>query len=125
MTTSILLRDGLTAFSITLLLCPLVLHLLRKKQVLDHPNARSSHEVPTPRGGGLAAAVGVGVALLASHHVSNSARVALLVVALGSALMGLIEDLWGIPRIRRLALQPLLAVAALPWLVHGMRGGDA
>lgn len=31
-----------------------VLRLLRKRSVLDHPNPRSSHTVPTPRGGGLA-----------------------------------------------------------------------
>jgi len=31
-----------------------VLMWLRAKQIMDMPNARSSHEIPTPRGGGLA-----------------------------------------------------------------------
>lgn len=32
----------------------LVLRLLRRHAILDHPNHRSTHAVPTPRGGGLA-----------------------------------------------------------------------
>src|SRR3546814_788075 len=35
----------------------LVLPLLRRRAVLDHPNERSSHAVPTPRGGGIAVVV--------------------------------------------------------------------
>ena len=30
----------------------IVLHYLRRNAILDHPNERSSHKVPTPRGGG-------------------------------------------------------------------------
>jgi len=29
-----------------------VLAILRRRSILDHPNERSSHRVPTPRGGG-------------------------------------------------------------------------
>ena len=32
----------------------LVLRILRRRAILDHPNERSSHAVPTPRGGGIA-----------------------------------------------------------------------
>ena len=32
----------------------LVLFMLRRSAILDRPNERSSHAVPTPRGGGLA-----------------------------------------------------------------------
>ena len=31
-----------------------VLHFLRRHAILDHPNTRSSHAAPVPRGGGLA-----------------------------------------------------------------------
>ena len=31
-----------------------VLGVLTKRAILDHPNERSSHETPTPRGAGLA-----------------------------------------------------------------------
>ena len=30
----------------------IVLHYLRRNAILDHPNERSSHKIPTPRGGG-------------------------------------------------------------------------
>ncbi len=33
---------------------PAVLGYLRRRQILDQPNERSSHKIPTPRGGGLA-----------------------------------------------------------------------
>ncbi|MBB4286216.1 MraY family glycosyltransferase [Roseospira goensis] len=42
----------------------LVERWLRARALLDHPNARSSHSVPTPRGGGLAV-LGVALPLLA------------------------------------------------------------
>ena len=40
----------------TVLATRLVLAWLRHKCILDHPNERSSHSLPTPRGGGLAVA---------------------------------------------------------------------
>src|SRR3954451_22055275 len=30
----------------------IALHYLRRNAILDHPNERSSHKIPTPRGGG-------------------------------------------------------------------------
>ena len=46
----------LTAF----IVCAFLVVIVRRyalKQLLDHPNARSSHLIPTPRGGGLAIAI--------------------------------------------------------------------
>lgn len=43
---------GLSFLVVAILLQPLIV-LLRRRQVIDRPNARSSHEVPTPLGGGL------------------------------------------------------------------------
>lgn len=50
---------GLATFSsiflvASMLLTWVVLNYLRSKAILDMPNHRSSHAVPTPRGGGLA-----------------------------------------------------------------------
>ena len=36
-----------------------VLEFLRRRAILDHPNERSSHARPTPRGGGLAVVASV------------------------------------------------------------------
>lgn len=43
---------GVTIGSV--LLTPVIRHYALKKNLLDLPNARSSHDMPTPRGGGLA-----------------------------------------------------------------------
>lgn len=40
--------------SVTALLTRTVLQVLRQRAILDHPNERSSHARPTPRGGGIA-----------------------------------------------------------------------
>src|SRR5579883_3513530 len=47
---------GLAAasFAASLGLTRALLAYLRRRAILDHPNERSSHAVPTPRGGGLA-----------------------------------------------------------------------
>lgn len=37
---------------LSLILVGFVLHILRHHAILDHPNDRSSHAIPTPRGGG-------------------------------------------------------------------------
>ncbi|HCK66364.1 MAG TPA: glycosyl transferase, partial [Anaerolineae bacterium] len=52
-------------------------HYAEKKQILDHPNERSSHVMPTPRGGGLAIVVLViGTAFLSRNETDmNQAAV--------------------------------------------------
>ena len=57
----ILMIDALGLFEVALLAgtaglswmaTGMVLHYLRRNAILDHPNERSSHKIPTPRGGG-------------------------------------------------------------------------
>lgn len=57
-----------------------MLSLPRRRRRLDQPNARSSHQLPTPRGGGVAFVLvgGVGVALLGSWLALLSLPVALV-----------------------------------------------
>jgi UDP-N-acetylmuramyl pentapeptide phosphotransferase/UDP-N-acetylglucosamine-1-phosphate transferase len=45
---------GLAAIGMTVLATRKVLAWLHRRQIMDHPNERSSHTLPTPRGGGLA-----------------------------------------------------------------------
>jgi UDP-N-acetylmuramyl pentapeptide phosphotransferase/UDP-N-acetylglucosamine-1-phosphate transferase len=45
---------AVAAFGLSLAGSRVALGWLRRRQVLDHPNERSSHKYPTPRGGGLA-----------------------------------------------------------------------
>jgi UDP-N-acetylmuramyl pentapeptide phosphotransferase/UDP-N-acetylglucosamine-1-phosphate transferase len=80
--------------------------ILRRRDMLDHPNARSSHRVPTPRGGGIAVTGAVLLAWLALYRM-GSVTTGLISVSLGAGLLAAvswIDDLRGLsPAIRLLA----------------------
>ena len=115
-----MLSAVLVAFALSLALAPVVLRLLHHLRVLDHPSARSSHDQPIPRGGGIATSLGAAVALATSSVMVGANRMGILVVACGLGLVGLVEDLVGISPLSRLALQAATAMAALPWLLAGL-----
>jgi UDP-N-acetylmuramyl pentapeptide phosphotransferase/UDP-N-acetylglucosamine-1-phosphate transferase len=101
------------------LICAGLIVLLRpllQRYALARPNARSSHLVPTPQGGGIAvmAATGLATALaayLGTPYPDNAIPV-VLAAAFCLAAVGMIDDLRPIPVLPRLALQ-LAAVALL------------
>jgi UDP-N-acetylmuramyl pentapeptide phosphotransferase/UDP-N-acetylglucosamine-1-phosphate transferase len=93
---------------------PLTIALLRRLAVLDMPGGRSSHSVPTPRGGG--APIAVGLLVGASLAPGTGGAGLAFAVAVGFfGLLGLLDDLRGLPATWRLALQAAGAatVAAL------------
>lgn len=94
---------------------PWVRRYLIRHDVMDRPNDRSSHHVPTPRGGGIGVAVGVVVAsLAAAPTVSYTAPVAVVsvcLVCLAFAAIGLVDDRRGMSVQQRLIGQLLLAAA--------------
>jgi len=63
------------------------LRLLRRRAVLDHPNARSSHAVPTPRGAGLAILPVVLLAWAAVHFLTPAAMSVPWAVIVGAAFL--------------------------------------
>ena len=67
----------LVSLGLTFLAIPIILKILRRLGSIDHPNERSSHVVPTPRGAGFAQAVGGGAALASSGGLPLSGLVAL------------------------------------------------
>lgn len=83
---------------------PVVIGLLRRRAVIDMPNDRSSHTVPTPRGGGLAVGVGLLAGLAVIGNPTWFALAVGLVLFLG---IGLAEDLVGVPVRVRLFVQLL------------------
>ncbi len=91
----------------------LILRLLARERILDHPNERSSHAVATPRGGGLGV---VGIVLPA--WLALGLWVALptqgywwvLVGGVALAIVSWIDDLRGLPPLPRLSVQ-IAAVA--------------
>ena len=88
--------------AIVILAEPVTIPLLRRLQAFDVPGLRSSHNVPTPRGGGIPIAVGL-LAAVALIRGGASATFAFAVGFFG--LLGFIDDLRGLPAVRRLALQ--------------------
>ncbi|MDQ3392590.1 MAG: glycosyltransferase family 4 protein [Bacteroidota bacterium] len=54
----------LVAFSSSLLITRFLVQFLTKKGMMDIPNDRSSHKIPTPRGGGMAIIISVVIAVL-------------------------------------------------------------
>jgi UDP-GlcNAc:undecaprenyl-phosphate/decaprenyl-phosphate GlcNAc-1-phosphate transferase len=83
--------------------------------VLDVPNTRSSHTVPTPRGGGAPIVIGlIAVALV----LPGSAAIALAVALTVFGAIGLADDILGLPATKRLAMQAVGSAAAGFLLVH-------
>ena len=109
-----------------------VVRLMIAFPILDHPNARSAHVRPTPRGGGLGVVIAFTAGMLVLYLVADFARVAepqfigVILAALAIAGVALADDVRDLSARLRLAAQAgaaLVAVAsglvvhrlALPW----------
>ena len=90
-----------------------------RQGVVDVPNHRSSHSVPTPRGGGLACLTGVAVALVVAQLLSHRVPWVLIGGAVVLAAVGFADDHGGLSAIPRLATQ--VAVGAV--MGHSVGGG--
>ena len=90
------------------------------RSLLDVPNARSSHSLPTPRGGGVAIVVafllGLCVAFFTGLGIAAELFYALLGAGLGIALLGFLDDHGHIAARWRLLGHFLAAAWALYWL---------
>lgn len=112
-------------FDLTLLCCGLFLVSLMltwgiknyaiRKAILDHPNERSSHTMPTPRGGGLAIVVSfyLGTGYLYATHTLEPKLFYAFLSALPLIVVSLLDDLYTIGSKIRLATQLLASILAL------------
>ena len=110
----VLMATGGSVLLSWLLLWRLIPWLQRK--LLDQPNARSSHRMATPRGGGLVFVL-VGSLLSLAVGEGTSAWIPLICTPL--ALVGLLDDRYDLPAAWRYAAQlatacVLVAMAAVP-----------
>ena len=108
----------LLTFSFSLTLTFAIRYFAHKKELLDHPNERSSHTMPTPKGGGLAimtAFYGVLFCLYFLTQIDPRLFFALL-SALPVILVSLVDDLYPLSAKIRLGIQLLSAAAALYFL---------
>lgn len=94
------------AWAVTKMLIP----LLQKRGILDIPNARSSHDVPTPRGGGAGIIAGLIAGLLTAALLGMQLPTFDLLLGTGLvALIGLADDRFTLPVWLRLLVQLVAA----------------
>jgi len=98
------------------------------RSLMDVPNARSSHSLPTPRGGGVAILVafllGLNIAFFAEFGIPANLFYALLGAGAGIALLGFLDDHGHIAARWRLLGHFAAAIWALFWL-NGLPPIDA
>lgn len=110
---------GVGAFVLSLLLTGWVRRIAMSMRVLDVPNARSSHAIPTPRGGGVAIALVSSAGFVAMHAIgamSTDLLLALLGGGVVVAIVGAIDDRRHVASRIRLAVHFAAAIWALAWL---------
>jgi Fuc2NAc and GlcNAc transferase len=104
------------ALPASLLLTAVLRRFALAHNLLDVPNARSSHERPTPRGGGAAIVLVTSVAVLAlmlADRLDGGLAIALLGGGLLIAGLGFLDDRYSLPASVRLATHIAAAVTAL------------
>jgi Fuc2NAc and GlcNAc transferase len=110
-----ILASPLFAALLSFSACWLWLVAARRSGLLDRPNARSAHAVPTPHGGGLGVLLGIagGMLLAVGYGLAWPAlywQLLLLLSLLGA--VGLLDDLRGLRVGVRLAAYTLVCVCA-------------
>jgi UDP-N-acetylmuramyl pentapeptide phosphotransferase/UDP-N-acetylglucosamine-1-phosphate transferase len=106
---AMLLQPALAAFVVSFACLGALLSPAGRRLMLDRPNARSLHDQPVPRSGGIAIAAGVAAAAVAAPHVP----LALLALAAALAALSLADDVFTLPTLLRLAAHLAAAGAAL------------
>lgn len=114
----------MTVVLITLLLsavlCGVYLLLARHWQILDTPNERSSHQRPTPHGGGMPLLLAFAAGLLLAPlwwGAWDTAFITLAVAALFLMLAGVIDDMRGLSVRLRFAIYSLLCLSVATMLL--------
>jgi Fuc2NAc and GlcNAc transferase len=113
------LLTALAAFVISLVLTGAIRKLALAHGMLDVPNARSSHVIPTPRGGGVAIVVSATTAAIALASIGNMQLSTLGIFIVGGAaiaLVGFFDDRIRLSARVRLAVHFAAAAAAMYWM---------
>lgn len=103
-------------FVLGLLLVKAIITIAHKKQLLDHPNNRSSHSIPTPRGGGLGFVVVISAfltGLVSLRIIPLNLGIGLIIPSCALALVGLLDDIYHLSSRLRFSLQALCSFAAM------------
>jgi UDP-N-acetylmuramyl pentapeptide phosphotransferase/UDP-N-acetylglucosamine-1-phosphate transferase len=97
--------------------------VLRRLGVVDNPNARSSHSLPTVRGGGVVIALTIGLSLFYLALESRSAQepmswrlIGLALAFLTLSVVSFVDDVRGLPAWTRFIVQVAAALSAVMML---------
>lgn len=98
-----------------------IIRVALKHKILDVPNERSSHIVPTPRGGGLAIVVSwfIGITVMRCLDLIESNLYFALISGILLAIVSLIDDVLSLSPYIRLLTQILTALISL-WFLKGI-----
>ena len=96
--------------------------LLRRAAIIDVPGPRSSHTVPTPRGGGIPIAAGL---LVAAGMIGGAIAVVFAFAVAAFGLLGFTEDLRGLAAGWRLIMQAVGGTMVAVVLVSSLTGPAA
>lgn len=113
------------ALVISLAAMPVVIRILKGSKIFDIPNARSSHAMPVPRGGGFGLLLPlalVGGLLASSGRLGDDPFVLAIAIGMvGMTLIGFLDDLFSLSAQVRLLLEGILMASCLaiaPFHVH-------
>lgn len=110
---------SLIAFLVALILTRQIRTFAKKRSLLDHPNERSSHSSPVPRGGGLAivgTVLGYLVLAGALHAIDWNIVFGIGGGGLAVAGVGWADDVKSVPASRRLVVHFAASAWAVVWL---------
>jgi Fuc2NAc and GlcNAc transferase len=113
------LTIGLLAFAMTWLLTGAMRRFALSRQLIDVPNSRSSHAVPTPTGGGVAIVIASLLSMVALAWAGMTSWRAVAALAGGGAFVGAIgfvDDHRELPAAWRLVGHFVAAAWLLAWL---------
>jgi UDP-N-acetylmuramyl pentapeptide phosphotransferase/UDP-N-acetylglucosamine-1-phosphate transferase len=108
-----ILQTLLVALVVAAVATPLFRQISRRLNLLDHPNERSSHSVPTPRTGGNAINLAIAAAAVMTSAWSNPSLRVALGAAAALAVVGLIDDHRTLPESLKFAFQTIVVVGLL------------
>lgn len=94
-------------------------HIAIKKNIIDIPNERSSHSIPTPRGAGIVVAFLWYLLLCYMYFIEKIINTSLFYSLLGGffiSLIGIVDDIWNISPKVRLFVQIFVAAWSLYFL---------
>lgn len=108
----------LLIFLLSFILTFFVKEFAKRKSILDVPNDRSSHTIPTPRGGGLAIVLSwfVGIIIFYYYNIIKSDLFFAFLGGIPLMVIGIVDDIKNVKPIIRISVQSFSAAWALYFL---------